>query len=229
MEWREVFSDKPNENSRPFDLVIQALILVSIIAFTLSTIPDLTEQQYQILRIIDIIVIVIFTAEYILRLIFSPKGIGYAFSFWGVIDLLALVPFYLSFGVDLKPLRATRFFRVFMMLKLFKYNRAVHKLKAAFDDVKEELLLFLFLACMLMYFAAVGIYYCEHEAQPDKFGSVLDGLWWSVATITTVGYGDVYPITDGGRVFTFFILLLGLGIVAIPSGIIASALTRNKV
>ena len=79
---------------------------------------------------------------------------------------------------------------------------------------------------ILIYFSAVGIYYFEHEAQPDHFASIFDSLWWSIVTLTTVGYGDVYPITIGGRVFTFFILLIGLGIVAIPTGIISSSMTK---
>ena len=79
---------------------------------------------------------------------------------------------------------------------------------------------------MLIYFAAVGIYYFENEAQPEHFSSIFESLWWSIITLTTVGYGDVYPITVGGRIFTFFILLIGLGIVAIPTGIISSSLTK---
>ena len=80
---------------------------------------------------------------------------------------------------------------------------------------------------MLIYFSAVGIYYFENEAQPEYFTSIFDSLWWAIITLTTVGYGDVYPITAGGKVFTFFILMIGLGIVAIPTGIISSALTRS--
>jgi len=81
---------------------------------------------------------------------------------------------------------------------------------------------------MLLYFSAVGIYYFENEAQPDKFASVFHSLWWSVATLTTVGYGDVYPVTVGGKVFTFLVLLIGLGIVSVPAGLVASALSKAR-
>ena len=94
-------------------------------------------------------------------------------------------------------------------------------------EAKEEILLFVFITLMLIYFSAVGIYYFENEAQPEYFTSIFDSLWWAIITLTTVGYGDVYPITAGGKVFTFFILMIGLGIVAIPTGIISSALTRS--
>lgn len=92
---------------------------------------------------------------------------------------------------------------------------------------KEQIILFMVITLILIYFSAVGIYYFENEAQPEHFSSVFESLWWSIVTLTTVGYGDVYPITVGGRIFTFFILLIGLGIVAIPTGIISSALTKS--
>ena len=91
---------------------------------------------------------------------------------------------------------------------------------------KEQIILFMGVTLVLIYFAAIGIYYFENEAQPEHFSSIFDSLWWSIVTLTTVGYGDVYPITVGGRIFTFFILLIGLGIVAIPTGIISSSLTK---
>jgi voltage-gated potassium channel len=91
---------------------------------------------------------------------------------------------------------------------------------------KEQIILFMIITLMLIYFSAVGIYYFENEAQPEHFSSIFDSLWWSIVTLTTVGYGDVYPITVGGRIFTFFILLIGLGIVAIPTGIISASLTK---
>jgi len=141
--------------------------------------------------------------------------------------LLAILPFYLSFGVDLRALRALRFLRLFRVFKLVRYNRALNHFSKAIKSAKEEILLFLFITLILIYFSAVGIYYFENEAQPEHFSSILDSLWWSIITLTTVGYGDVYPITAGGKIFTFFILLIGLGIVAIPTGIISSALTKS--
>jgi voltage-gated potassium channel len=93
--------------------------------------------------------------------------------------------------------------------------------------VKEQIFLFLFTTLILVYFSAVGIYYFENQVQPEHFSSIFESLWWAIITLTTVGYGDVYPITVGGKVFTFFILMIGLGIVAIPTGIISSALTKT--
>lgn len=93
--------------------------------------------------------------------------------------------------------------------------------------IKEEIVIFLFLTVILLYIAATGIYYFENTAQPEHFKSIVHSLWWSLSTLTTVGYGDIYPITTGGKVFTFFLLMIGLGVVAVPSGLIATALSRT--
>jgi voltage-gated potassium channel len=113
------------------------------------------------------------------------------------------------------------------LFKLVRYNRAIKHFARAISIAKEEILLFFFVTLILIYLSGVGIYYFENEAQPEHFSSIFDSLWWAIITLTTVGYGDVYPITIGGRVFTFFILMIGLGVVAIPTGILSSALTRS--
>lgn len=216
-----------NKLSRFFSFFIQALILVSIITFSVETIPDLKPQTRTILESIELFCVVIFSLEYLLRIFVADSKPKFIFSFFGIIDLLAILPFYLSFGVDLRSLRALRFLRLFRVLKLVRYNKAMNHFTRAIKTAKEEILLFIFITLILIYFSAVGIYYFENEAQPEHFSSIFDSLWWSIITLTTVGYGDVYPVTVGGRVFTFFILMIGLGIVAIPTGIISSALTKS--
>lgn len=216
-----------NRLSRVFAYFIQALILISILTFSIETIPSLSPETREILRISEIICVVVFTIEYILRIIVADRKLKFIFSFFGIIDLVAILPFYLAFGVDLRSLRAIRFLRLFRILKLVRYNRAMNHFSRAMKTAKEEIQLFIFITLMLIYFSAVGIYYFENQAQPEHFTSIFDSLWWAIITLTTVGYGDVYPITVGGRVFTFVILMIGLGIVAIPTGIISSALTRT--
>ena len=216
-----------NKLSRWFAFFIQALILVSIVTFSVETLPNLKPETRTILRVIEIFCVVVFTIEYILRIYVADSKPRFIFSFFGLIDLLAILPFYLSFGVDLRSLRALRFLRLFRVLKLVRYNKAMNHFIKAMSSAKEQIFLFIFITVILIYFAAVGIYYFENEAQPEKFTSIFDSLWWAIITLTTVGYGDVYPITVGGKVFTFMILLIGLGIVAVPTGIIASALTQS--
>lgn len=217
----------PEKWSRIVSLSIQFLIVVSLIAFSIETLPDLTENTKYWLKIIEIFCVVIFTVEYLLRIYVANKKLKFIFSFFGLVDLMAILPFYLSFGVDLRSLRTLRFVRLFRVFKLVRYNRAIRHFTNAIKTAKEEILLFLFITLILIYLSAVGIYYFENEAQPEHFSSIFSSLWWAIVTLTTVGYGDIYPITVGGRVFTFFILLIGLGIVAIPTGIISSALTKT--
>ncbi|PVW14535.1 ion transporter [Marixanthomonas spongiae] len=218
-----------NVNSRlgrRFDIFIQILIVLSMIAFAVETIPNLHPKTVIFLKIFDVVCIAVFTIEYILRIYFSSSKLSYIFSFYGIIDLLAILPFYIAIGVDLRSLRAFRVFRIFRVLKLVRYNKALTRFKTAAVEAKEEVILFLFITAILLYLSAVGIYYFEHEVQPEKFKSIFHSLWWSISTLTTVGYGDIYPITTGGKLFTFCILIVGLGIVTVPAGIVAAALSK---
>ena len=213
--------------SRIISFSIQLLIVISLISFSIETLPDLSERTKYWLHLIEIICVVIFTVEYLLRIYVADRKLKFIFSFFGIVDLMAILPFYMSFGVDLRSLRTLRFIRLFRVFKLVRYNRAIRHFTSAIKTAKEEIFLFLFITIILIYLSAVGIYYFENEAQPENFSSIFSSLWWAIVTLTTVGYGDIYPITVGGRVFTFFILLIGLGIVAIPTGIISSALTKT--
>lgn len=226
---RRIVHQSDTSAGRAFNLVIQALILISVVSFTFETVPDLSPQAYETLRWIEIVTVAIFTVEYILRLVVAESKPGFAFSFFGLVDLAAILPFYLAGGlVDLRAVRALRFLRLFRIFKLARYNRAAQRFGRAFRHAREEMVLFFCVTLVLLYFAAVGIYYFERGVQPEAFSSVPASLWWAVATLTTVGYGDVYPITTGGRIFTFFILMIGLGTVAVPSGLLATALTEAR-
>lgn len=209
-----------------FEKSIQVLILISIINFSVQTLPNLSVRLIKILNIVELFSILIFSLEYLLRLFTSPKPFRFFFSFFGLIDLIAILPFYVSLGMDLKSLRAVRLFRLLRLLKFLRYHDTLSNLKQSLDDVKRELFLFSFATVLLIYFSSVGIYFFENEAQPDAFSSIFAAMWWSVATLTTVGYGDIYPITAGGKIFSTFIVFIGLGLVAIPTGIVASSLTK---
>ena len=141
---------------------------------------------------------------------------------------MAILPFWLTFGIDLRSIRILRLFRLFRVFKILRYSKAIRHLTQAFVSVKEELILFLILSSFLLFLSSVGIYYFENPSQPEVFRSVFDALWWAVATLTTVGYGDIFPITVGGKIFTSIMLFIGLGIIAVPTGLIASALTKTK-
>lgn len=211
-----------------FDYCIQALIVLSLIAFALETLPNLPEKYREFLRIFEIGTVLIFTVEYVFRFWFSRSRLSYLLSFFGIIDLVAILPFYILSGVDLRSVRAFSLLRLFRLLKLARYSSAMQRYHRAFMIAREELILFGFTALIMFYLASFGIYYFEHEAQPETFSSVFHSLWWAVATLTTVGYGDIYPVTAGGKVFTFIVLMIGLGFVAVPTGLFASALSTAR-
>ena len=213
---------------RLFDIMIQALIIISLVSFSVDTLPNLSASTRQILSAVEVGTVTIFTAEYVLRVAIADRRLGYMFSFFGLVDLLAILPFYITSGVDLRAVRAFRLLRLLRALKLVRYSQAIQRFHRAFRIAREEIVLFLGVACVLMFLAAVGIYYFEYPAQPEAFRSVFHSLWWAVVTLSSVGYGDVYPVTAGGRIFTFFVLMVGLGVVAVPAGTVASALGEAR-
>ena len=226
--FRATVETTETKSGRTFDAVIQSLIVLSLVAYALETLPSLDNSQIFILRIIELTCIGIFTVEYVLRIWVAEKSTKYIFSFYGLIDLAAIAPFYISTGLDLRSLRAIRLLRILRVLKLVRFNEAIKRIDVAFDLAKAELALFVSASMVIIYLAGVGIYHFENEAQPDSFSSIPDSLWWAIVTLTTVGYGDMYPITAGGRFFTTLILFVGLGLVAVPAGIISSALSEAR-
>jgi voltage-gated potassium channel len=213
---------------RVFDLVIVSLIFVSLAAFSIETLPDLSAQTKRVLGTIEVVTVVVFTVEYLLRVFVADNKRRFVFSFFGLVDLFAILPFYIAAGFDLRMIRALRVLRLFRAFKLTRYSKAIQRFHRAFLIAREEIVLFLTVAIILIYFAAVGIYYFENGAQPKAFASVFHSLWWSVVTLTTVGYGDVYPVTVGGKIFTFLVLIIGLGIVSVPAGLMAAALSKAR-
>ena len=213
-----------------FDLSIQVLIIASIVTFSIETLPNLDQDILKILAALELTFISIFTFEYILRYLVAERKTKFVFSFWGIIDLLAILPFYLvslGFTYNFIMLRAFRLLRLVRILKLGRYSKSLSRMTLAIKIARYDLLLALATTAIMLLVASFGIYQFENPAQPDKFSSVFESLWWALATLTTVGYGDIYPITLGGRIFTGVILMIGLGIVAIPTGIISSALTKS--
>ncbi len=225
---RVIIEETDTRAGRLFDLSIQILIIFSLIVYSVGTIPKLPPLWKTILHWVDIFCYIVFTIEYFSRIYISKQPLKYIFSFYGIIDLIAILPFLFAKQLDLRAIRALRVFRIINALKISKYSNSLKRFAIALNIIKPELILFLIIASIFIFLSAAGIYYFENKAQPEKFASIFHSLWWSIITLTTVGYGDVYPITLGGRVFTFFILLLGLGIITIPTGLIASALSTAR-
>jgi len=224
---KQIIEGTDTKAGRAFDLSIQILIVYSLITYSISTLPGLGETSQQFLHISQLVVVAVFTVEYLLRILVADSKLKYIFSFYGIIDLIAILPFYITFTVDLRAIRIVRLLRVFRIFKMARYIRAVERFGIAFKSIKEELLVFFGATFFLIYLSAVGIYNFEHDVQPEAFKSIFHSLWWAVATLTTVGYGDIIPITLGGKIFTFFILMIGLSIIAVPAGLLAVALQKS--
>ena len=225
---KEIVENNGTRSGKLFDMIVQLLVLISLISFSLSTLPNLTPVQYQLFNLVELICVLLFSIEYLLRIYVADNPFRYIFSFYGIIDLIGILPFYINSVVDLRTIRVFRILRIFRTFKLVRYNKALRRFSVAFKIIKEEIILFGIVSGIMIYLSAVGIYFFEHDAQPTVFSSVFDSLWWSTITLTTVGYGDVYPITTGGRMFTFFVLIIGVGIVTIPAGLVASALSKAR-
>jgi len=227
MRLKEIVEREEIIAGKIFNLFIMGLILLSVISLSIETLPDLDPNFLRALVIFEIVVVIIFSIEYLLRIYVADSKLKYIFSFYGVIDLLAIVPFYLAAGIDLRSIRVFRLLRVFRILKFTRYSDAATRLLNVFKMVKAELIIFLLITICLIYIAAVGIYYFESPAQPEIFISVFHSLWWAVTTFTLLGYGDVYPVTAGGRIFTYLVLMISITMIAIPTGLIASALSKE--
>ncbi len=204
------------------------LIFISALIILLEGAEWLPQMVRHMMTVAEFLLLWGFAAEYLLRLWAAPSRWRYALSFWGIVDLLAVLPGLLLLQPHTQSLRVLRLMRAFRLLKLLRLRRASRRLELALEASRDELILFTAVAVLVLFIASVGIHFFEHVAQPDKFGSVPQSMWWALATLSTVGYGDVYPITTGGRIFTGLTVLIGVGIVAIPAGIITSQLLRLK-
>lgn len=216
-----------------FDWTIISLISINILLVFIDTFNP--PQWFQnVSSGIEIFSIIIFTIEYIVRLWtadlkYTECGavkarIRHIFSFMAIIDLLAILPFYLPFvfPIDLRILRALRILRLFRLFKVSRYTTAFQTIGIVFKRKAHQLISSVFVVALLMVIASLLMYNVEHDAQPEVFTNAFSGLWWAVATLTTVGYGDIYPITALGKLLSAVIALLGIGLVAVPSGIISA-------
>ena len=233
--WEILEKGNPNDKASFYsDIFLITLIIFNIIAVLLETVDSIyTKYAFEFL-IFERFSTVVFLIEYLLRIwvcveekIKSNKIITrlkYASTWPAIIDLLAVLSGLLPmiFEVDLRILRALRMLR---LLKFSRYFKVMNLLLGVLKEEKQSFLAAMFLLTVAMLVASTGIYLFEKDAQPDKFGSIPEAMWWSIATLTTIGYGDVTPVTGMGKFFGAIIAIIGIGVVALPSGILASGFT----
>ena len=219
--------------STAFDVVISALILLSIAVTFLQTFDELAGIR-PILLVIEFGTIMVFLVEYLLRLwtaeyLYPQKmawraTLSFVVSFYGIVDLLTIVSFFVPFLFS-NGFVALKMLRVIRILRLFRLNTSYDAFNVITDvlrDKRDQIISSVALILMLMFMSSLCMYSLEHEAQPENFSNAFSGIWWSVSTLLTVGYGDIYPITIGGRIMAIVFAFLGVGMVAIPTGIISA-------
>lgn len=220
--------------SRRVDTVIMTMILLNVAAIIIETVDSIHDKYHLVFRYIEYFSVAFFSLEYIGRVwtcTFMEKyrhpllgRLRFMFSFLALVDLLAILPFYLPLFVSLdgRVLRLMRLFRIVRIFKMGRYSTAFNMISTVIYKRREYLFVTLTIVLVMLVLASSLMYYVENEAQPEAFDSIPKTMWWGVATLTTVGYGDMYPITPLGKLLGAFIAILGVGIFALPAGIIAS-------
>ena len=213
------------KNNARFEMAISVAVFASIAIMALETFAlpaGLTEALF----IADVTLSLVFVAEYLLRVATAENKRGYITSFYGIIDLVAILPILVHAAASVRVLRLLRVLRVLRLLKLKRYNDALDRYRQALKLIAAEAVLFTGVAFIFIISFAFVIYEVEHEAQPEKYRNIFDSIWWAVISLTTVGFGDLYPVTTAGRLLTLAMVLTGMGIVAVPTALLASALSR---
>lgn len=216
------------------NIFIIVLIILNVTAVMLETVPTIDKPFHQFFQDFDLISVIIFTVEYVLRVWSSNHDPRYKHSIHGrlrymlspaaLIDLLAILPFYVHVfvGLDLRVLRVLRLLRFFRLFRLTAYTKSTRLVMNVFKSRFHELMLAFILTSFLIIIASCMVYFAEHNAQPEKFTSIPDTIWWAIVSLTTVGYGDMIPVTVVGKVFTSIVLLSGVALLALPAGIITA-------
>jgi voltage-gated potassium channel len=222
------------------DAVLIVLIIANVVAVMLETVPGVRAQYGRALFLFECFSMAVFTVEYLLHLWVCTEDPKYARSPWprlrwavspmALIDLVAITPFYLQFfltGADLRFVLALRLLRMLRVLKLGRYSAAAQTLARVLKSKREELSVMFLVAVIVLVVASGLMYYAEHPHQPEKFSSIPAAMWWAVITLTTIGYGDVYPVSTLGQVLGGVIAVCGIGLVALPTAIVSAGFAEE--
>ncbi|WP_266367301.1 ion transporter [Tellurirhabdus rosea] len=224
--------------SQVFNGLLITIISLNSVAIVLHTVPELNQRYEQVFYDFELFSVTFFTLEYLLRVWVCVENDRYSHPVWGrvrylfstaaIIDFLAIFPFYFTlFATDLAIVRILRLFRIFRLFRVTRYSHAFKVIRNAVEDKKEELILSLVFVLFMLIIVSSLMYYVEHSAQPDKFSSIPATMWWGISAMTTVGYGDMHPITPLGKVLGGLAAILGIGLFALPTGILVSGFTEQ--
>lgn len=234
----ETSAGKRRGISLVFNLVLITIITLNAIAIVLHTVPEYNQRYAQLFIDFELFSVLFFSIEYLLRVWVCVENekyhhpvsgrLRYIVSASAIIDFLAIFPFYFSlFATDLGVVRILRLFRIFRLFRISRYSQAFRMIQRVVEEKKEELVLSLsFVVFMLIILSSV-VYFVEHPAQPDKFTSIPATMWWGISAMTTVGYGDILPITPLGKLLGGISAIVGIGLFALPTGILVSGFTEQ--
>ena len=234
--WRgrlhEIIFEADTPAGKAFDVALLVAILLSVLAVCLESVEKIELQYGRTLRIAEWVFTISFTVEYVLRLICVGRPRRYAVSFFGIVDLLAILPTYLSLVVagsqsPLLVIRAIRLFRVFRVFKLAQFLGEARVLSSALRASRRKIIVFLGSVLTLVLILGTMMYLIEGERN-DRFSSIPEGIYWAIVTMTTVGYGDVTPVTVVGKIVASMVMIMGYAIIAVPTGILTVELTRAQ-
>ena len=235
----EILEGTTNDKvAKSFQIFIVVLITANVVMVIVETEEVITNPYGFLFNPFEIFSVIIFTIEYAGRLIVctqNPKyankkyaRLRYAVSPMMLVDLAAILPFFLPFVVaDIRFVRVIRLFRLFRLFKLARYSESLQTLGNVFKAKAGDLAVAFFVLFIVWIFASSLMYFAEHEAQPEAFGSIPSSMWWGIITLTTIGYGDTYPVTPAGKMIGTGVAVLGIAVYAIPAGIMASAFTEE--
>lgn len=246
MKWKQSVFELINEKgsgrnswNRTFQILIIVLIIFSILEIILESFQNLNIKYHQQFKYFEILTVIIFSLEYLLRLWTADlkyptlskiqARLKFMTSFTGVIDLVAILPFFLPFffKFDLRFIRILRVLRLLRVFKLNRYTKSFILVGNVFYEKRSEMGITFFVTFILLLMSSTIMYNLENEAQPDKFPDIISTFWWAIATLTTVGYGDVFPVTAWGKLVSGIIAMLGIGLVALPTGIISAGFVEK--
>ncbi|MCK4852881.1 MAG: ion transporter [Bacteroidales bacterium] len=217
-----IIFDSDTPASKGFDLALIFVIMLSVISVILESIPSFNARFGALLHQTEWVITIIFTLEYIARIWSHPKPLKYIFSFYGVIDFLAIIPTYLDLifagAMSLAVIRGLRLLRIFRILKITRYSREGRIIVEALKASRVKILVFLFAVIVVVLIIGTLMYLIEGE--DSGFISIPAGIYWAIVTLTTVGFGDITPVTTLGKFVASFVMIMGYGVIAVPTGIV---------
>lgn len=213
-----------------FDLILLGVILLSVLLVMLETVEQLDAKYHQFLIISEWIITIVFTLEYIMRIISNKKPLNYILSFYGIVDLISILPMYLSFFIPgsrmLSVIRALRLLRLFGILNLVHFTGQESQLKLAIKASRTKIIVFVYFVLIVSILLGAIMYVVE--GKDSGFTSIPVSIYWCIVTLTTVGYGDIAPVTTLGQIIASFIMIMGYGIIAVPTGIVTAEFASMK-